>query len=95
MRTEERGEDPSTFSFIFIINLFKSILIGLNYSILLFHVWTEDMFLFSDLPVFVITERHLKVASYQHVYEVISLLIRLSMLDNRRDYNLLTTCMTV
>jgi hypothetical protein len=48
------------------------------------------MFLFSALPVFVITERHLKVASYQHVYEVISLLIRLSMLDNRRDYNLLT-----
>ncbi len=48
------------------------------------------MFLFSALPVLVITERHLKVASYQHVYEVISLLIRLSMLDNRRDYNLLT-----
>jgi hypothetical protein len=30
VRTEERGEDPSTFSFIFIINLFKTILIGLN-----------------------------------------------------------------
>ena len=28
---------------------------------LLFHVWTEDMFLFSALPVFVNTERHLKV----------------------------------
>jgi hypothetical protein len=43
------------------------------------------MFLFSDLPVFVNTERHLKVVSYQHVYEMISLLIRLSMLDNLRD----------
>ena len=66
----------------------------MNYDVLqhlLFHVWTEDMFLFSALPVFVITERHLKVASYQHVYEVISLLTRLLMLDNRRDYNLLTT----
>ncbi len=33
VRTEERGEDPSfsTFSFIFVINLFKTILIiGLN-----------------------------------------------------------------
>jgi hypothetical protein len=30
VRTEERGEDPATFSFIFIINLFKTILIGLN-----------------------------------------------------------------
>jgi hypothetical protein len=48
------------------------------------------MFLFSALPVFVNTERHLKVVSYQHVYEMISLLIRLSMLNNLRDYNLLT-----
>jgi hypothetical protein len=42
------------------------------------------------LPVFVNTERYLKVVSYQHVYEMISLLIRLLMPDNYRDYNLLT-----
>ena len=45
--------------------LFITNLIGLKYPTFLFYVWTEDIFLFGALPVFLL-ERHLKVV-YQHV----------------------------
>ncbi len=69
VRTEERGEDPPTSRFIFVINLFKTVLIGLNYLLFYFMSghWTEDMFLFGNLPVFVNTERYLKVATSRSV----------------------------
>ncbi len=50
--------------FTFTINLFKTILIGPKLpSFLFYYVWTEDIFLLSDLPVFFNTERHLKVVT--------------------------------
>jgi hypothetical protein len=91
VRTRERGEDPSTSRFTFTINLFITILIGLKLSTFLFYVWTEDIFFRFFYRYFVNTERHLKVVSYQDVYEMISLPIRLLMPDNHRDYNVLTT----
>jgi hypothetical protein len=69
VRTEERGEDPSTFSFMFIINLFKLFL--LVYTNLIYYFMSGQKtcsFSVLYLPVFVNTERHLKVVSYQHVY---------------------------
>ncbi len=80
-KSENKREGGSSlnlpFRLTFTFNLFKTILIGLKVPIFLFYVWTEEIFLFGDLPVFVNTERHLKVVSYQYVYEMISLLIRL------------------
>ncbi len=63
VRTRESGEDPSTFRFTFTFNLFKTILIGLKLITFLFYVWTEDIFLLGDLPVFVNTERCLTVVT--------------------------------
>jgi hypothetical protein len=39
------------------------ILIGLKLPTFLFYVWTEDISLFGTLPIFVNTERHLKVVT--------------------------------
>ncbi len=84
VRTKERegrgGGDPSTSRFTFTFNLFKTILIGLKLPTFYFsiNVWTEDIFLFGALPVFGIYQYgKTPLGGYQHVYEMISLLIRL------------------